>query len=342
MKFVHCADIHLDSPLNNLNRKTTLRRMEILQSFCDTVNYASQNANALLISGDLFDGNTVNKATVDSVRSAFVKANNIEIFLLNGNHDKSAYNFNDVLDFPKNVHIFSKKWSYFDIGNVTFAGIDISCADKGFEKLLDLKADNFNVVIMHGDVNKDFDWNELSSKPIDYVALGHYHSYKSTKFGRGVLSYCGTNEPRGFDEIGQCGFNLVDTLTKEISHVDNAKRHIVTVTIDVTNCFSVTDVINLLDSNTSNVNVDDYINVIVVGKRQIDLPLVDTVNARLTKYFSCRIEDKTELQIDMEKLLTESSIEGEFVRVAVSQNYDKATLDKVVEFGLMALKGVIK
>ena len=47
---------------------------------------------------------------------------------------------------------------------------------------------------------------------IDYLALGHIHSYKCHKLDkRGVYCYSGCLEGRGFDECGDKGFVLLET-----------------------------------------------------------------------------------------------------------------------------------
>ena len=52
---------------------------------------------------------------------------------------------------------------------------------------------------------------ELRNKSIDYLALGHVHSYEEGQLlPRGVYCYPGCLEGRGFDETGEHGFVLLD------------------------------------------------------------------------------------------------------------------------------------
>ena len=52
----------------------------------------------------------------------------------------------------------------------------------------------------------------LKNKNIDYLALGHYHSFTWDRLDkRGVYCYSGCLEGRGYDEIGEKGFVLLDT-----------------------------------------------------------------------------------------------------------------------------------
>ena len=66
MKLLHCGDLHLDSALSaNLNSdKKKQRKSELLTTFVRMAEYAAEHeARAILIAGDLFDGNYVTKRT---------------------------------------------------------------------------------------------------------------------------------------------------------------------------------------------------------------------------------------------------------------------------------------
>ena len=77
MKLIHCADLHLDSPLeaNLPPEKVRGRRAELLSSFAKLVRLADENGvSAILIAGDLFDSiDEQNLST--SVRTFFGAAN---------------------------------------------------------------------------------------------------------------------------------------------------------------------------------------------------------------------------------------------------------------------------
>ena len=61
MKIIHTGDVHIGSALQNLPReKSALRKAEILEGFRRLCTYARENGvTAVLIAGDLFDGNDV-------------------------------------------------------------------------------------------------------------------------------------------------------------------------------------------------------------------------------------------------------------------------------------------
>ena len=68
MKLIHCADIHLDSPMQThmTAQQASVRNTEMLQSFVRLTEFAQERAvRAVLIAGDLFDGARVRARTVD-------------------------------------------------------------------------------------------------------------------------------------------------------------------------------------------------------------------------------------------------------------------------------------
>ena len=57
LRFLHCSDIHLDTPFTGLSmEKSDERRRELRETFQDMMRYVQERkVNAVLISGDLFD-----------------------------------------------------------------------------------------------------------------------------------------------------------------------------------------------------------------------------------------------------------------------------------------------
>jgi DNA repair exonuclease SbcCD nuclease subunit len=110
MKLVHAADIHLDSPMHGLVaydtapvgelRLATRAALHNLVELC-----LDERADALLIGGDLYDGDWHDYATgAQFVREAQRLAEaGIPIVLVTGNHD-AASRITKALRLPDNVH----------------------------------------------------------------------------------------------------------------------------------------------------------------------------------------------------------------------------------------------
>ena len=88
----------------------------------------------------------------------------------------------------------------------------------------------------------------LKNKGIDYLALGHVHSYKKEKLdARGIYCYPGCIEGRGFDECGEHGFVVIDVNNNTLtSHemIQAASRCLYEIDVDISECLNSSEIIN--------------------------------------------------------------------------------------------------
>ena len=72
IKILHCADFHLDAPLINLDKnRGAIRREELIEGFGHVLSLAKgENVDFVLISGDLFDGNSVSSNTIHFIKKS--------------------------------------------------------------------------------------------------------------------------------------------------------------------------------------------------------------------------------------------------------------------------------
>ena len=81
MKILHCADIHLDSPMEThmTREQAATRNTEILKSFQRMTEYAArEKIKLVLIAGDFFDGERVTRRTVDGILDAVTSTPQID------------------------------------------------------------------------------------------------------------------------------------------------------------------------------------------------------------------------------------------------------------------------
>ena len=100
MKFIHCADLHLDSKMSaNLDKdKAKERKAEILHTFERMVDYAEKNnVVAILIAGDMFDTKHITATTRNAVLYQITSHPDICFYYLNGNHDNDNFLSNKFL-----------------------------------------------------------------------------------------------------------------------------------------------------------------------------------------------------------------------------------------------------
>src|SRR6056297_3478216 len=112
-KFIHAADIHLDSPLKGLEsypdapvnqiRNATRRALDNLIDLA-----IDQEVAFVLLAGDIADGDwkDYNTGLFFTQRMGRLREAGIRVFMVSGNHDAASV-IAKALRPPDNVHIFS-------------------------------------------------------------------------------------------------------------------------------------------------------------------------------------------------------------------------------------------
>ena len=111
MKFLHVADIHLDSPLHGLERyegaPVSRLRGATRQALVRVVDLAiSEEVAFVLIAGDLYDGDwkDYNTGLFFSAQMARLREARIKVWIISGNHD-AASQLTRSLRPPDNVQL---------------------------------------------------------------------------------------------------------------------------------------------------------------------------------------------------------------------------------------------
>ena len=365
MKIIHCADVHLDSNMtsNMDSDKAKERKNEILATFRNMCKYAADNdVSAVIIAGDLFDKRVISKTAINAVKSAILDNPGIDFYYLKGNHDAEGF-INSLESIPDNLKLFDDKWKSYVVnpqtrGNITISGVELSSENSGtITDSLMLKADNFNIVTLHGqesqysskDKAEVINIRLFKNKCVDYLALGHIHSYKEqTLDARGVYCYSGCLEGRGFDESGEHGFVLLnideDELTCERQFINISSRQIYTENVDVTGCMETSDIARIIEQNikAGNYREGSLMKFTLVG--EVDA-LAEKNTDYLVKLFNkhfyyLKINDETTVSIDYNKYMNDISLKGEFVRMVMTDDTlsEKDQAD-MVRLGLKLLAG---
>src|SRR5262249_23322110 len=112
MKIVHCADVHLDSPLHGLQRyegaPVEEMRAATRRAFANVVDLcAEEDVKVLLLAGDLYDGDWRDFGTGLFFAAQMVRLRElgVQVFVVRGNHD-AASRITKNLRLPDNVHMF--------------------------------------------------------------------------------------------------------------------------------------------------------------------------------------------------------------------------------------------
>jgi exonuclease SbcD len=228
-KFIHAADVHMDSPLHRLDtyegvpvdefRQATRRAFENLIRLA-----ISENAAFVLIAGDLYDGDWKDYNTGLYLVSQLRQLENagIRVFLLAGNHD-AASRISKTLRFPENVRLFSvddPETYYIDELNVAIHGQGFAspAVKKDLSKHYpNAAAGYFNIGLLHtcatgreGHENyAPCSVEGLLSKGYDYWALGHVHAHEVLTTDP-LIVFSGNIQGRHVRETGPKGCVLVN------------------------------------------------------------------------------------------------------------------------------------
>lgn len=349
MKLIHTADIHLGSQLNLKanSEKINQRRAEIRTSFKNIVEFAkSQGVNVILLSGDIFDGERALKKDKEFFYSIVKNNTDIDFLYLRGNHDiKEGYN-----ESLKNLKLFNDEWTYYSYGNVVISGVEITA--KNYASLystLNLDKNKVNITMLHGQKADSvglglINLTKLKDKNIDYLALGHVHSYEEGELDfRGKFAYSGCPEGRGYDETGKKGIVLLEINENKVktSFIPTSLRVISKVVVDCNGLRDSYEVYSRV-KKVANLTKDNIYRVELQGEVDFD---TEDLTYELEKYlendcYLISIKDKLTRRFDYESLEGDVSLKSEFKReVLRSEELTEEEKLNVISIGLKALSG---
>ena len=349
MKLIHCADLHLDSPMesNLSSEKARERKGELRAALARMIRFAEENGvEAILIAGDLFDSNHITKSTEKYVLELFSAHPSIRFFYLAGNHDRGTA-LQSADPCPDNLYFFDQGWTSYDLGEAVITG-----SEAPDEDTLNLSPDRLNILLLHGQETRGggakredvIRFGRLKGKHVDYVALGHIHEYRCARIDeRCIACYSGCPEGRGFDECGTKGFVLLETDGKQITHrfIPNATRELHTVTCDVSDVCSQLVLEERVTKLTAHLPAKDMVKLVLCGTTS-EAAVFDLVRLRgmLTEqFYFAKIKDESRLLIRPEDYRNDVSLKGEFVRRVMASDLKDNEKERVIACGLRALAG---
>lgn len=368
MKIIHCADLHLDSNMttNLTKEKAKERKNELLLTFQKMIRFAEeQDVAAIMIAGDLFDKRKVSKTAVNAVRQAIEDHPQIDFYYLQGNHDADSF-LSSLEHVPENLKLFGDTWTSYaadkgkqtDNGNITITGVEFTADNQGqiYDSLV-LNADSYNIVVLHGqeaeyagkDKGEIIHIRQLKNKGIDYLALGHIHSFKEEVLdSRGVYCYSGCLEGRGFDECGEHGFVLldIDEETRQCTRqfVPMAQRQIYAVDIDVTGCNSTMDMERRIEEELKRRTYPETSLMKFVLDGEVDVECEKNIDYLVKqfehRFYFLKIYDETKLHVDYKEFALDVSLKGEFVRTVMKEEeLSEEEKAEIIRYGIQILAG---
>lgn len=245
MKFIHAADIHLDSPLLGLaaykDAPTEVLRTATRDAFVRLVDEAiDERVDFVVIAGDLYDGNWKDYNTGHFFCREMGRLNkaDIPVFLLFGNHDAES-EMSRKLTLPANVRVFeARKPSSFEIESLRVILHGRSFKDAATTENLAAsyplpRPGWLNIGVLHTALEGNAahasyapcSVAELSAKGYQYWALGHVHEHAIVARDPWVV-FPGNLQGRHIRETGPRGAVLV---TADDARIQSVERLLVDV-----------------------------------------------------------------------------------------------------------------
>lgn len=360
MRLIHCADLHLDSPMTaNLTKdQAKERKKEMLRTFVRMVDYAVKyKIRVILIAGDWFDTHNISLTTRNTVWDSIRRHPEIDFLYLRGNHDWDGNFISTQLDIPENLKLFSGEWQSYKYGNVEIWGVEMG---QGRDTLAygipELDPDAYNIVTLHGQLTEyrnknqleNIALNDLRHRNIDYLALGHVHEYQAKRLdARGIYCYPGCLEGRGFDECGEKGFVLLDidesAMTAEIRFVPAAQRCLYILSADVTGSRTTQDAARMVEKAVAGYAVSrkSLVTIELTGAVDVESEFsLEFLQEMFKDYFYfVKIVDKTTMSVDYHAYEHDVSLKGEFIRMVMQSGLPEETRAEIIRCGLLALAG---
>lgn len=228
-RFIHTADLHLDSPLRSL----ALRDPDLAELIAEASRAAlrslidlclSEQVDALLIAGDLYDGSQTSMKTARFLAAELARLDQagIRAFIIRGNHDAESQ-ITRELTFPPCVHVFGARAGMEvmekDHQRIAIHGLsfrDRHAPESLLPKYRAPEADALNIGLMHTSLNGTSGHDpyapcslaELQAHGFDYWALGHIHK-RAVYDGPAQVVMPGIPQGRDIGEPGAGSVTLV-------------------------------------------------------------------------------------------------------------------------------------
>ena len=245
IKFVHAADLHLDSPfvgirsMENMDdgiasvlAEATFRAYDNIIDLC-----IRERVDALFVAGDVFDGADRSLKAQRKFGAGLLRLDEagIRSFVCHGNHDPLD-GWESRLDLPPSCHRFGPQVEHVPVfpeapDSVVVHGISYPQREvrenliPAFEKA---GPGPFNIGLIHANVDNNTahdpyapcSLSDLVETGYDYWALGHVHTRQILRKSDPAVVYPGNPQGRHVNESGARGVYVVDVTDTRDVHME--------------------------------------------------------------------------------------------------------------------------
>ena len=242
-RLLHMADVHLGARHHDLGPAAAAQRECQFDAFSRAIELAiSEKVELVLVCGDLFDSNSQPRRSVERAAAELKRLveRHIPIVLIPGTHDcYDASSIYRVFNLPQMAGVAADSDALVVLTDerpqVTYPDLDTTVhgrvvrtkrasaspfANLNVERGAD--SSRWQIGMIHGSlavpgkVEQDdvlFTESEVANSGLDYLALGHWHSFREGRARDTVWAYAGAPEPVAMDQDG-AGRVLLVSLTE--------------------------------------------------------------------------------------------------------------------------------
>ena len=280
MRFLHCADAHIDSPLRGLSIGEGVPVDEIRgatrAAFDNLVTLAIDEAvTAVVIAGDLYDGDRDDYDTAIYLNRRFSQLgeHGIPVIVVYGNHD-AASEITRRLRPPENVRVLSHSQpETIVLDDIGLALHGQSYKSRAVTQDLSLAYPDrvpgyVNVGLLHTCLDgrpghepyAPCRLDALAARGYEYWALGHVHVRDELRSDATWVVFPGNIQGRHARETGAKGASLVEYVGEQITAVEHRDLDTVRwtrVSVDVSGAGTVDDVLVTVGDAVASATADE-------------------------------------------------------------------------------------
>lgn len=363
-KFLHAADLHLDTPFTGLSKVDTeladeLRRASI-RAFDTLIETAvRRKVEFVLFAGDIYDGaNRGLRAQLVFERGLQrLDQCRIQSFVIHGNHDPLE-GWSLIRNFPPTTHVFGGDYESvpvlrdgMPIAMVHGISYETRHVHDNLASRFTRSGDCFQIGLLHTEVDSPMSnyapcsLEDLIVSGMDYWALGHIHD-RHELCQDPLVVYPGNHQGRSFNEEGPRGVSLVkvrDGRIHEHEFVAVDEWRFDTLTVDISEAADLPELSALVHTRVEGTQArrPRIVRIQLHGRGPVHRDLIRTSTEELLgqiredarqfrpRVCIARVEDKTRPDFDIEDVLERDDFSSEIVRVAVKHEQKPRPLNAV-------------
>jgi DNA repair exonuclease SbcCD nuclease subunit len=242
LRFVHAADLHLDSPFRGIGDASVSLKEQLqaatLGALRRVIDHTIESqSDFLVVAGDIYDSKDRNLRALVSFRREMERLaeRNIPVYLVHGNHDP-LNGWGSGFQLPPNVMTFGGRTDTEPFIRRGREAAQITGVSYMRERVTDNLASSFkpaegspySIAVLHANVGHQSGHaeyapatvGELACAGFNYWALGHVHTRSVLASEPATIVYPGNTQGRNSRETGPRGCYQVDVDTFGRAHLE--------------------------------------------------------------------------------------------------------------------------